>query len=297
MTGGRVFSFIGQSSLARLAGERIIWLGPGRADTERKAMRIQCLGTLLLLGVATTTVAQPITLAQLRTQLQSMEASAPLSAEISLSDSTTSGDKDKPKMVQGRIALHIDDGADGFGIRLPADVLAHASKESEASALDADVPTPTSNALGTLGPVMLNGIADFAPVLLCKLEGAKLTGQQDAVRAGERVHVMTFDIPSQIGKAMKSSVNEYKGQLTVWLDGNGVPVAAHESRHYKGSKFFISFAFFGNKDYDLQRVGQRLVVQHYHSVQGSTGMGSTTRRTLDIELTPTATAPVRTHGG
>ncbi len=249
-------------------------------------MKFRYLGAALLMGVAGSAAAQATTLAQLRARLEGMHAVAPLSAQVRLSQATTSGKKDHPKTVSGSIALHVHDGAQGLDLRLPAGVLAKASQESAALARDADAPAPTRAALRAVDPVMLSGMADFAPVLLHKLEGATLTGQRDVTRDGATVHEMTFAIPSQVGKADKGSIDSYTGELSVWLNADGVPVAVRESRRYKGSKFFIHFSFFNTDDYALQMVGQRLVVHHLHGDNGGAGMGSNSETTLDVVLTP-----------
>lgn len=241
---------------------------------------------VLLLGLAGPTLARATTLAQLRAQLQGSPATAPLSAQVTLRNVQVSGKKKHPKVVKGSIVFHIEDDASGLAIRLPADVLAQAGKENAAQARDADAPAPTRSALQAIDPVLLGNMADFAPRLRQLLIGVSLTGQRDVTRDGRRLHEMTFSVPLRINKAIRKTIDDYQGTLTVWLDASGRPVGVYMSRVYKGSKFLIRFSFFTRNDYQLQTIGKRLVVRHVHTEQGGSGLGRGTKRTLDITLEP-----------
>jgi hypothetical protein len=248
-------------------------------------MRWRCRCAAALMGALSLPAMAGSTTA-LQQRLQQLRPEGSLQARVTLDQRERNGSGDHPDTSSAQVTFRIDAGADGLSVHIPAAVLARADAEVRAHARDPDKPTPLHAAIGSIDPLTLQGMADFAPVLLEKLDGAHLLSSKATTRKGLPARRLTFDIPSGIGKADKGAIKHYEGRLEVWLDASGTPLAVHEERHYKGRKFFISFSVDASKDYTLQRLGQRLVVRDYRRVNGGSGLGQSNHTEIDVHLAP-----------
>lgn len=244
-------------------------------------------GSLLLVGTASADELQT-----LRTTLGAMHASGPFAATLDVRNTTRGGDEDKPETTHAHLKLSVGVGAEGLQLGFSRGLLERVAGEKATHARDPNQSAPTVALLDDISPGRVQTMVDFAPALLRRLEGAKLTSQRDQAHDGKPAHLLVFSIPAGLGKSDSDAIKDYKGELKVWLGRDGVPLAIDESRLYKGRKFFISFQTSSAISADLQRVGQRLIAVNMQRESKGSGFGqmsdSVTKYTLTPQVPPAA---------
>lgn len=244
--------------------------------------KLVCLPAMAWLAVAT---AHAGTADDLRATLARLQADQPIAATLQVRSKASSGDKDKPKVtnVQVHFSMHAKDGA--LQVSYPAELLQRVDKESAAQAKNPDAAAPLQSLLGTMDPLMIRSLVDVAPSLLRRLEGATLESRSDATYGGKPAHLLTFKVPPRVPSKNRDDIDHYDGQLKIWVGADGVPVAMSESRHYKGSKFFIHFSFGSSMTMSLRKVGHRLVAEKARFQSSGSGMGNSQHTDTHVELT------------
>lgn len=231
----------------------------------------------LLTFLAVPVPARADAVADLRATLAGLQPAQPLVATLRVS---TTVHKDDGKTDRAQLQVGVRSGSDGLGLRFPPELLQRAAAEAAVNAKNKDAPTPVQDLLGQLSPVNVQPMVDYAPVLLRQLDGAVLASQRDDTREGRPVHLLVFDVPMPPSANKEMSVKKYTGQLSVWLGGDGVPVAVRNVLAIKGRKLLISIEFGSTTDYTLQQVGTRLLAvarrtEESHAVFGHDGSSVT----------------------
>lgn len=229
--------------------------------------------------------AQADALADLRATLSGLHADKPLAATLSV-HSTTHSDEDNAKVSRAQVQVSVASGADGLHLGFSPKLLERADQEAGSSARDKDAPTPIKDLLDKLNPVNVQPMVDFAPALLHDLEGVTLASERDEVHGGKPSHLLVFDIPLPESAGKKMSVKHYTGQLKVWLDADGVPLATKKIVDVKGRKLLISIAFSTNSNYALRLIGTRLVAVSRHVEEKHSVFGHAGDTVIDATLSP-----------
>ncbi|HEY8682573.1 MAG TPA: hypothetical protein VIM06_05330, partial [Rhodanobacter sp.] len=162
------------------------------------------------------------------------------------------------------------------------------AQEAAMHAKNKDAPTPIADLLGKLSPVNVQPMLDFAPELQHKLDGATLSSQRDEVHAGKPAHLLVFDVPLPPSASKQMTIRHYTGQVSVWLGGDGVPVAVTEMMDIKARKMLLGIEFGSSTSYELRAIGTRLVVMSRHTRESHSVFGSEGSSTIDVALTPVA---------
>jgi hypothetical protein len=237
--------------------------------------------TALLAALALPALARADAVADLRATLGKLQPAQPLVATARVNSTVK---KEEGKTERAQLQLGVRSGTDGLELHFSPELLQRAAAEAAVNAKNKDAPTPVRDLLGQLSPVNVQPMVNYAPVLLHPLDGATLASQRDEVRDGKPVHLLVFDVPMPASANKEMSVKKYTGQLSVWLGGDGVPVAVRNVLAIKGRKLLISIEFGTTTDYALQQVGTRLLAvsrrtEESHSVFGHAG-GSVTEAVL-----------------
>lgn len=228
----------------------------------------------------------------LRATLGGMHANEPFAATLDVRNTTRGGDEDKPKTTHADLKLSVGVGAEGLQLGFSNALLKRVADEKAANAKNPNKSTPTANLLGNINPARVRTMADFAPALLRRLEGAKLTSQRDEAHDGKPSHLLVLSIPAGLDKSDSDAVKHFKGELKVWLGKDGVPLAVDESRVYKGRKFFISFETSTAMSATLERIDQRLITTRIRTENKGAGFGQSNDSVTTVTVTPqTVPAP------
>lgn len=249
-------------------------------------MRLSFCFFTLAAGLLAAGVAGAGELDTLRATLRGMHASEPFAATLEVRNDTRGGDEDAPKTTNAHLELSVAVNTNGLQLGFSRALLKRVADEQAANARNPNQSVPTAELVRSIGPLRARTVVDFAPALLRRLEGAKLTTQRDEAHAGKPAHLLVFDVPAGLGKSDSDAVKHYKGELKIWLDTDGIPLAIDESRVYKGRKFFISFATSSAISASLERLGSRLIATRMRTENKGSGFGQSNDSVTTISVTP-----------
>lgn len=192
--------------------------------------------TLLLLTVslaASSAAGDP--LADLREVLRRYPARSSFAATVQVVGDTqgVSGARN------GSTTFEVEDGPGGLTIHVSSNSLAAAESEAEKKKHDPDSLTPTRSAMVALTVFDVIDALDSAAMLLDNLSGAVLLEQKPSVRDGKPVTLLRMKVKPTLATARGRFVNEPTVELCLWIDANGVPVAAQRDSNYSASILFF----------------------------------------------------------
>lgn len=254
---------------------------------------------LLMLAFPAMATAQPATSAPPRPDaraalldtLATLTPREPLAAALTVTKTSTSGDEDAPRTSHGSLSVDIRSDALGLHVDVPAAVLRTARAESLAQQKDADAATPVMGLLASFSLMRAESLANYAPGLLTTLADAKLVSQGPAKSGGQAAQLLVFDIPLNLSGGDRENLDDYSGQVKVWVGGDGVPRRVESTYTYKFSKFFISFTSTTQSTCDVMRIGSRLLCSRRHAVASGSGLGRHGKSVTNSVLQPVAAVP------
>ncbi len=206
---------------------------------------MRLLLTALLL--AWSSVAHADALAELRQLLATLPASQPLTAQVELEftnidEDEGEGDADgKTKPETAQIALRAEDGADGIRLHWPRELMDAAA--AERSNRDPEAKRPVRRALSQIAVQDIDDYLDAAPTLLNVIAQASLQSDAPDTRNGQSLRRLTLKLDPPLSKQAKKYVKEIDATASVWLDADGMPVAAEQAVKFSGrAMLVINFA-------------------------------------------------------
>ncbi|MFP5245614.1 MAG: hypothetical protein ACLGH0_02885 [Thermoanaerobaculia bacterium] len=227
---------------------------------------------LLLLLAALPLAADP--LADVRTALGTLTGREPVRATYELQRNVANEGKLDNDKFGGKVSVELEADASGFRLVYPRPLLEQLEREQQAKARSTKkVETPTVVALQEIDPVGTADALDFAPVLLRKLEGAKLLSDVQGTWAGKPARVLVLRAADRIDEEDKGRVKVLENKITLWLGTDMVPLAAEHLANMKFSVLIFKGELKQKESWHFARVADRLVRARYESTQNSSGMG------------------------
>jgi len=217
-------------------------------------------------------------LTDLRTTLQSLNVNTQIAGTLDVQSTkvTPKADKDKGKEGEQQptadFSLEISAG-DGLGIHLSQALLQQVNAEQQAHADDPEKPTPITDLLHDADPMQVEHIVSAAPMLLHELDGAKLLTITSAEMDGSPVQVLTVTMPLKASKKDSSSVKDYQGAMTIWINAHGMPLAYQQTFHAKFCKFLFCVTVDQVRNGKLRAYNGRLAAVSYSDESKQSGMG------------------------
>ncbi len=185
--------------------------------------------------VAFPTAADP--LSDLRATLQRFPARAPFSASASLKVNDN-----LPELTGaegGSTTFDVESGPSGLVMRVPPSALDAAESEAAGQKRDPEHHTPTRMAMVTLTTFDVLDAIDAATMLLNDLNGATLIAQEPSTHAGKPSTLLRIKVKATLPAKSSRFVKEPQVELRVWIDANGLPIAAERDSLYAASFLFI----------------------------------------------------------
>ena len=178
-------------------------------------------------------------LSDLRTRLQAIKPTTPLSARIELL-STNITDDDGVQSTVERTAL-IDATHDATGIRLNwASPLLDKARLQKA-ALQRAPDAPQAGALASLDANVALDLLDAAPDLLLALEGATLIESRADKLENKPATLLTLQPRVSMAKKDTKRLKKFEYNAKLWLDAEGWPLVMESQQHAKFSMMLMSF--------------------------------------------------------
>jgi len=139
----------------------------------------------------------------------------------------------------GSTTFEVEDGPGGLTIHVSSNSLAAAESEAEKKKRDPDSLTPTRSAMVALTVFDVIDALDASAMLLDNLSGATLLEQKPSIRDGKPATLLRIKVKPTLATARGRFVNEPTVELRLWIDANGVPVAAERDSNYSASVLFF----------------------------------------------------------
>lgn len=230
-------------------------------------IRLRTLAPLLF--VVFPAAADPLT--DLRAVVQRYPANGPFIVSGSLQ---VSGDaKGVAGARSGSTTFEAEVGARGLMIRVPPVALDRAEAEAERKKRNAENLTPTRTALAALTLFDVIDALDIAAMLLNDLDGATLIAQTPSTHAGKPATLLRIKVKSTLAGTTSRFVNEPKIELRVWVDGNGLPVAAERDSSYSASFLFVKAENARKERWEVAIAGDRLYASRNEEQDRASAVG------------------------
>jgi len=209
----------------------------------------------------------------LRTRLQKPAGAETLKASVQLETWNRRGDEKKPVVSQGKASAWAEYGPQGLRLFWGRETLAQALQEARLRTADPEKTTPTRDALGSIDALSVQGCFDPAPQLLQDLDKATLLEERADTLDGRDLRLLSLKLEPNLGARDRKYVKELDATAKVWVDADGLPVAAETRVKVRGKALLvISFSSEQRDAYRFARVNGRLVtVHHLHESSGSGG--------------------------
>ncbi|WP_306599076.1 hypothetical protein [Geothrix sp. 21YS21S-2] len=209
----------------------------------------------------------------LRARLQKPAGAEALKASVQLESWNRRGDEKKPVISQGRATAWAECGPQGIRLSWGRDLLAQALQEARLRTEDPEKTTPTREAMAGLDALSLQNYFDPGPQLLQDLDKATLLEERPDTLDGRALKLLSLKLEPRMGARDRKYVKELDATAKVWVDAEGLPVAAETRVKLRGKALLvISFSSEQHDAYRFARVGGRLVtVHHLHESSGSGG--------------------------
>lgn len=217
--------------------------------------------------------ARPDPLAELVSALARLPATSPVRARVEHRVSFTQGD-DEPAPPPGTATATASAGPEGLRISWSPDLLARADAEERARTSNPEAPTPTRDAVSDLRTLALARALDAVPELLAALSEATVLEEGVEPFEGAPTRFLLLRVKPSIPSRDRKYVKDVDATARIWLDPDGVPLAADRRVLLKGRIFLIITFEIEQRDlFRFTRSGNRLVVVLHESDSRSAGAG------------------------
>jgi len=209
----------------------------------------------------------------LRARLQKPAGAETLKATVQLETWNRRGDEKKPVISQGRASAWAESGPQGLRLFWGHDLLAQALLEARLATEDPEKTTPTREAMAGIDALSLQNYFDPGPRILQDLDKATLLEERPDTLDGRALKLLSLKLEPHVGARDRKYIKELDATAKVWVDAEGLPVAADTRVKLRGKALLvISFSSEQHDAYRFGRVNGRLVtVHHLHESSGSGG--------------------------
>lgn len=146
----------------------------------------------------------------------------------------------------GSTSFEVEFRPGGLMIRVPPAALGAAETEAKNKKRNPENLTPTRAAIVALTIFDVIDALDAAAMLLNDLDGTTLIQQTSSTHAGKGATLLPIKVMSTLAGTSSRLVNEPKIELRVWIDSNGIPVAAERDSNFSASFLFVKADFAGS---------------------------------------------------
>ncbi len=200
-------------------------------------------------------------ISDLRKTLQQLNTDAPIAVDVQFRLFGRTGESDELIDREGLINLRLEDGAKGLHIVYPANVIGLLQREEFAKIADENVKNSALNAVGEFDYWEWRELMYPAAQLALALERYTFLSEREESFAGAPARVLTFSLPiEKIDKKYRKYVKKYDHRFTLWIDGNGTPLASETTETGSGRVFLVvGFQFQNTVSMNYQQHRARLI--------------------------------------
>jgi hypothetical protein len=216
----------------------------------------------------------------LREALARFKNQSPVKAQLQVRGETKGEDETGPSSAQ----LQVEDGPQGLRLSYPQAVLAQAQQEELAKDRDPKAQTPTVAGLRQLDLADARDMLRAADGLQRRLARASFKGEKAEVWQGQPARKLTFELENL---RPHKYVKDYSGQLDVWVNEQGQPLASRAVQKVSGRAYVVISFDMSNEDETVYQVsGDRLVATRRVTKGQGSGAGEkgSSNKTLTLSI-------------
>ena len=222
-------------------------------------------------------------LSDLRTVLQRYPAKAPFAASASVQ---VSGDSQGVAGARsGTTSFDVELGPAGLAIHVPPAALGAAETEEEEKKRDPQNITPTRTAMVALTIFDIIDALNSAAMLINDLDQAALVSQTPSTHDGKPATLLRIRVKPTLAGTSRF-VKEPKIELRVWVDANGIPVAADRDSNYSASFVIVSASNVRKEHWDFATFGDRLYAAHSDEENRASAVGKSVVSSRSVTYAP-----------
>lgn len=218
------------------------------------------------------------TLSDLRTTLERFPAKAPFAARATVS---TNAAADDDANRGGTSSLDIESGASGFSVRIPPSVRDAARQEAAQKKRDPNVATPTRTAMVALTIFDIMDALDAAALLLDDLGEATVVEEKSASWKGKPAKLLRVQVKPSLA-AKSRYVEEPVIELSIWIGGDGVPLAARRVSTFEAGALFVKAGNIRTEQWMFAVAGDRLYATRNEQEDNATAVGKKITRSRTV---------------
>ena len=225
-------------------------------------------------------------LIDLRSRLRSVSPATPLRARIEITHRELAGEGRDARATETRERIDAEVGPHGLRLALSPEQVATVQEAIRKSRLATEAPR--AQLVGAVPPTVVMNLVDAAFPLLVLIESATLISDSPDPHGGPDGRILVFTLTSRLTREEAARLKEVDESVKIWLDGDGWPVASHETLRAKATKAFSRFDFEMSTKIDYGRVPGRLFATDRKESFKSVAKGFTEETTthLRVSLVP-----------
>ena len=244
--------------------------------------------TLVLSLWAAAGLARADGLSDLRGALARLQGQSPLKAGVQVKDWRRTGEGKDAKETQGQASIGLEDGPRGLQPLYGHDLLARLDAESRAAVKDKSAKKPLTDVMKQLGLDEMRALASAAPSLQREIDDSQFKSEAADTWAGKPARKLVFEGSiDSLSESDRKYVRDFKQVLTLWIAGDGTPLASQRHFDLSGRAFVVvSFESHSDEQRSYAVAGDRLVATSDDEKGSAKGAGETqdyhTERSLQV---------------
>ena len=213
--------------------------------------------------------------ADLRNALSRLQASSPVKGVVEAKIWSRQGEGKDADETQGNASISVEDSGRGLHILYSKDLLTRLDAEERAKEKDSKSKAPLANVVREFNSSDLRQMISAASVLSRRLEKANFKAEKQDSYNGKPARVLSFEIPiEKLNDKDRKYVKKYEGNLEVWIDSDGTPLASRFSETVSGRAYIVvSFEIKEDENLSYGVSGDRLVILKKERKNLSSGAG------------------------
>ncbi|OIR14979.1 hypothetical protein GALL_40970 [mine drainage metagenome] len=220
----------------------------------------------------------------LRARLAGLQRPQPVRAVVQYTFSSRQGDG--ARVERGSASAVAELGPSGLTVFWGREVLGRAAAELQAHDRNPEIQTPVRHILQALDAGRIDEYFNAAASLGRRLEDASLTGDAAATFEGRPARLLTLKLEPRLSAQDRKYVKQADLVARVWIDGQGIPLAAETDLTVKGRALLvITFQTTERDRYRFRVTGGRLLVVRHERDSDGSGGGERGQRSSVTELT------------
>lgn len=210
-------------------------------------------------------------LSDLRATLPKLMSDQPVSARVQITTRRSGGESDKQQKADGVSTVLVRlDGA-GLSLSWTPEQVRQTRRAAAEKIANPDAPKSSLATLSALEADEALNLLDAADPLRLSLDKATLLEDKPVTYRSQPAHRLFVQLDLKLPEEGRKAAKSTSANLTLWVNADGVPLAADRDIRIRFSKFFLSYTVHEHAVREYQMVNGHLVVMH--TVQESYGSG------------------------